>query len=143
MQAVEPGKVDPALSRSGELHALLWEQAAAAADRDAHSILTGLFIQSLNELIDLHSKRVMIGLGNRIPGTIWLTLYCVAALSMAALGYQEGLADSKRSPVHFALVVAFAGVLLLIADLDRPHEGASRSQQPMIELRNMLNQPGG
>jgi hypothetical protein len=61
---------------------------------------------------------------------------------MVALGYQEGLAGSKRSPAQVALVLAFAGVLLLIADLDRPHKGSLRvSLQPLIELRDTMKQP--
>jgi len=32
--------------------------------------MTGLFIQSLNELIDLHAKRLLVGLRSRIPLSI-------------------------------------------------------------------------
>jgi hypothetical protein len=143
LRGTRPDQVEEANSRSGELHQRLWEQATAAAGKDPRPVPTGLFIQSLNDVIDLHAKRLMIGWRNRIPAVIWFTLYGVALLGMAALGYQEGLAGSKRSPAQVSLVVAFAGVLLLIADLDRPHEGALRvSQQPMIELRDTMKPSG-
>ena len=37
------------------------------------TITTGLFLQSLNQVIDLHSKRVF-GLYSRIPISIWVAL---------------------------------------------------------------------
>ncbi len=68
LEAVQPGKLEQSLSRSEELHERLWSEAVAAAEKD-RSPITGLFIQSLNEVIDLHAKRVMAGLGSRIPAT--------------------------------------------------------------------------
>src|SRR5262249_25146411 len=114
-------------------------QATAAAEKDARSVPTGLFIQSLNEMIDVHAKRVMLGLRNRIPATIWGTLYFVAILAMGAIGYQEGLSSPRRSPAVLALVLTFSAVLFLIAALDRPLEGLLRvSQQAMIDLRDSV-----
>jgi hypothetical protein len=57
---------------------------------------------------------------NRIPLTIWMTLYLMAALSMTIMGYQAGLTD-RRSPVAtITLTIAFSAVIILITDLDRP-----------------------
>lgn len=57
---------------------------------------------------------------NRIPHTIWMTLYLMAALSMTIMGYQAGLTE-RRSPVAtVTLAVAFSAVIILITDLDRP-----------------------
>jgi hypothetical protein len=53
-------------------------------------IVVGLCIQSLNELIDLHAKRVQAGLRSRIPGAIWVGLFAVAALSFTTMGYRAG-----------------------------------------------------
>jgi hypothetical protein len=50
------------------------------------------------------------------------------------MGYQTGLTSSSRSPAFLGLVISFAAVLSLIADLDRPREGAiSISQKAMHE----------
>jgi hypothetical protein len=133
---VNPEQLQRALSGSTELHSRLWAQAVAAADKGPRSVPTGLFIQALNEVIDLHSKRVLVGLRNRIPGSIWAALYVLAILAMAQLGYHEGLASPRRSPAVLALVLTFSAIMLLIADLDRPLEGLLRvSQQAMIDLR--------
>ena len=69
-----------------------------------------------------------------------MTLYLLAALAMAAMGYQEGLTSAKRSLAVFALVLGFSVVLMLIVDLDRPGEGILEvSQQSMIDLRNSMS----
>jgi hypothetical protein len=136
LRAVESADVAEGISKSGELQRALWQQATQAAAKDPHSIVTGLFIQSLNEVIDLHSKRVMLALRNRIPGIVWFALYFITILAMGAIGYQEGLARSRRSLAIGALVFAFSIVILLIADLDRPTEGLLRvSQRALLDLR--------
>jgi hypothetical protein len=139
LEAVRTERVEQGISRSIELQRSLWSQAVTAAEKDPRSIVVGLFIQSLNEVIDLHAKRIMFGLRSRIPGTIWVALYCLAILALAGIGHQEGLSGSKRSLAVMALACAFSAVLLLIADLDRPHEGVLRvSQQTMVDLKNSM-----
>jgi hypothetical protein len=139
LEATQSERTDQALARSEQLQRRLWAQALAAAEKD-QSPITGLFIQSLNEVIDLHAKRVMVGLRSRVPGAIWMTLYLLAILGMAMMGYQEGGTGSKRSPAKLALVLAFSLVLMLIVDLDRPGQGMLQvSQQSMIDLRNSMS----
>lgn len=140
LHAVESGEVEQGLTESSELHQALWKQATEAASNDSHSIVTGLFIQSLNEVIDLHSKRVMFALRNRIPEVVWLALYFITVCAMGALGYQEGLARSRRSLAVLALMFTFSAVILLIADLDRPGEGLLRvSQKSMLDLKTLMS----
>ena len=139
LEAVKPGATEEAISKSSELHRALWSQASEVAAQDNRSILTGVFIQALNEVIDLHAKRVMFGLRNRIPELVWLVLYFMAIVSMTALGYQEGISGSRRSLAVLALAFTFSAVMLLIADLDRPQEGLLRvGQRAMIDLRESL-----
>ena len=138
LEAVQPGMTVPARERSEEVQARLWAQAVLVGEKKPTPI-TGLFIQSLNEVIDLHGKRVTLGLRNRIPSTIWVALYSTAVLAMAGVGYYAGLASTTRSLATLALVVTFSGILCLIADLDRPQEGLLKvSQQAMIDLRKSL-----
>jgi hypothetical protein len=68
-----------------------------------------------------------------------MVLYLLAILSMVMMGYQSGLANSRRSIAAIALILGFASVLFLIADLDRAGEGSLRvSQQAMIDLRKSM-----
>jgi hypothetical protein len=141
VQAVEEGKTAEAIARSEELHGLLWAEAVKAAEKQPGPI-TGLYVQSLNQMIDLHAKRVQVGIRNRIPLSVWFGLFTLALLGMGSVGYQSGLSATRRSPAMLGLVLAFTGVLLLIADLDRGQEGLlTVSQQAMIDLRRSMNQP--
>lgn len=140
LEVVRTGNIDQVLRRSEELHRELWREAESAGQQYPGSIVVGLFIQSLNETIDVHSKRVLVGLQNRLPGVLWVTLYLVTMLTMAGVGYHEGLSKSKRSLAILVLVLTFSAIMTLVADLDRPREGFLRvSQQAMIDLRKMMN----
>jgi hypothetical protein len=143
LDAVQTGKVVENIQRSEELQQQLWVHATTVAQQHPDSIVVGLFVQSLNEVIDLHAKRVTAGLRNRIPATIWVGLFLLAVLSLGAMGYHAGLATSSRSPAVVAVALAFAAVIGLVADLDRPGEGLlTVSQQALIDVRESMNAPG-
>ena len=112
----DPRQLKELLPQSEKLHADLWKAAIAAAENHAESITIGLYLQSLNETIDLHSRRVFVGLRSRIPMTIWITLFGLTILGLASVGYQAGLAGTRRSPEMPILTLAFAGVLFLTVD---------------------------
>lgn len=139
VRGVAEGHLAEALARSEELHELIWAEAMKAAEQKP-TVMTGLFVQSLNEMIDLHAKRILIGVRSRVPIIIWVVLCGLALIGMAALGYQSGLSQTQRSPAMFGMVVAFASVLYLIADLDRGGEGFLMvSQQAMIDLQKSMH----
>ena len=143
IRAVQDGNIPEATAQSEKLQELLWQQAVAAADKDRGSIMTGLFVQSLNETIDVHSKRMITGIRGRIPLTIWFGLFSLAALGVGAMGYQAGLSATRRSPAMLAMVVAFAGVLFLIVDLDRGREGfLTVDQTAMTDLQSSMHNRG-
>ena len=139
ISGVADRKVNEAAAESESIHELLWTQASAAAEKNPNSIITGVFIQSLNEVIDLHAKRVMISLRSRIPMVIWLSLLFLTILGTASTGYQAGLSATRRSPAMLGVVLGFALVLSLIADLDRGQEGLLRvSQQALIDVQKSI-----
>jgi hypothetical protein len=138
--ALDPGQLSAGLARSEQLQTQLWREAAAAGSAQPESETTGLFIASLNDVIDLHAER-LAGWRNRIPGTIWVFLYLTAALGMASMGYHTGLSGSRRTMAVIFLTLAFSGALTLIADLDRPREGfLTVSQQAMQDLQTSMRQ---
>jgi hypothetical protein len=132
------GDLEAAIRRSEALHGRLWavtERVGPARDSE----LTSLFVQSLNETIDLHAARKALVLWAHIPTTVWLALYIVAILTMAAMGYHAGVAGTTRSAAGAAVVLSFAVIMVLIADLDRPREGLLRAnQQPLLDLQRSL-----
>jgi hypothetical protein len=78
------------------------------------------FMGSVLLLTDIHYTRLHSAVMNRIPLTIWVTLYLMAALSMIIMGYQAGLTGSRSPVATITLAVAFSAVIILITDLDRP-----------------------
>jgi hypothetical protein len=139
LAAVEAGKLTDSIRRSEELHTRLWAHAEAAAAKNSNSVMVGLFAGSLNDVIDLHLERVTFGARNRLPATIWVALYFLTIAGTCVVGYHTGLAGQWRSLAMIPLVLGFATVITLIAELDRPQEGLLRvSQQAMIDLRDTL-----
>jgi hypothetical protein len=142
LEAIRSGRVAEAILQSEDIQGQLWSAATAVGLQHPDSIVVGLFVQSLNEVIDLHAKRVTAGLRNRIPGTIWVALLTIATLSLAAMGYHAGLVGTIRSLAIIVVAVTFSAVIALIADLDRPQEGSlTVSQQALIDVRQSMNPP--
>ena len=136
------GKVElpEAILQSEALHDKMWAVALEVGQKNAGSITAGLFVQSLNQVIDLHLKRVTVGIRNRVPATIWVTLYLLIAVGMTMVGVQVAQSGARHFEIEFALAISFSLVLFLIADLDRPQEGfINVSQQAMTDLQTKLN----
>ena len=59
---------------------------------------------------------------------------------LLAVGYQSGLSATLRSPAMVGMVLAFAGVMILIADLDRGSEGfLTVSPQALLDLQKNIH----
>ena len=139
LAAVESGEVEGAMQRSEEIHSALWALATEAINDEPRSVAAGLFVETLNDTIDLHAKRVQVALRTRIPPTIWYALYAISFFAFGTLGYLSGLGSANRSYATIAVGIIFSGVIWLIADLDTAAEGTLRiSQQTMIDLRNTM-----
>lgn len=141
LAAPSTGEVTEAIRRSEQIQTELWSHAVASM-QERTDVAVGLFVQALNEVIDVHSKRVLVGVRSRVPGTIWLVLYAVAFFSLGTMGYQSGLGGARRSLAVITVAITFTAVIGLIADLDNSQEGTLRvSQQSMLDLRNSMTPP--
>jgi hypothetical protein len=130
------------ISTSGRVHKELWQLLEQKMTEAPPTVADSLMAQSLNEVFDLHSERVIVALQFRIPGTIWFGLYSVAALAMLMVGFQFGQSQQRQPVVIVALALSFSAVILLIMDLDRAVEGTVRiDQRPLLELQQRLNAP--
>ena len=122
------------LNRSDALQEALWQQAKNMVAKDKSQIPTGLFITSLNEMIDDQEKRLS-ALRNNIPDIVLLTLVFIAAVTAAFSGYGSAT-DSGRSRVPvYVMGLLVSAVMYLIIDLDRAGSGfIQNSQKPMLDL---------
>jgi hypothetical protein len=139
---VQTANVAQRMHEADQLHARMWAIAAALPQSGMALPLVPLFASSLNEVIDLHSDRVVVGLQYRVPDAIWLGLALLLCLSMFGVGVQFGFAGRRNVGVQLVIALAFSIVVWLIVDLDRPGEGLlSVSQQPLLDLQQQIGAP--
>ena len=137
--AEDPTMIAHAILRSSEIQEKLWNDVENLSKEEQLSIKHSLYIQSLNQLMDLHEKRIVVGLHFRIPSPIWTGLYILAILSMIVVGYQFGQSKHRQILVSVILALAFSSVIALIADLDRSASGSiTVNQQPLFEFHQKL-----
>jgi hypothetical protein len=141
LEGARQGNLQNVIKKSEKLHDLLWLQAVAVGKKVPQPFPTGLFAQSLNEVIDIHSKRLR-AIMDHVPGSILFLLFSVAIFAMGAMGYGCGLGNGHYFISRLAMAVIIAMVMLVIIDLDQPQRGLIRvSQQSMISLRDSINKP--
>lgn len=134
--------LDDAVARSEEIHNQLWAIVEPAARENLNSDIMGLFVESVNDVIDVHALRVFATV-LRLPPLLWWVFYGTAGLSFALLGLMNSAVNRRNliTLVLFALVVA--AVLVLILDLDRTQQGMLRVlQSAMVDLQRQIGQPG-
>jgi hypothetical protein len=123
--------------RARRLQGLLWTQAAALA-KESPGPITSIYLQTLNEMIDLHAKR-LAAFQNRVPLAIYLVLWVVSAVAVFLVGYYLGFSKHRARFLTIMLAVLVASVMWLIMDLDQPASGTMRtSQQSLIDLQQDL-----
>lgn len=130
------------VKQAEEVQRQLWPHAAALADADLKNAdIVSLFVDSLNEMTNVQTRRVTIG-SYHIPLLVWVVLFGVTVLSMMEVGYLFGRAQQINWLFLIALSLAFSGVMVLIADLDRSGAGNTGAitinQQPLIDMHRRV-----
>ena len=141
VQSHDADEVQKALAESSRIQHRLWNIAVVNARKDMKSDIGALYIESLNQVIDIHALRVAVAWQARIPGGIWLVLYLLVVLGMIGVGYQSAIAGStRRSWATPILAFSFSLVIALIASLDHPMSDFIKvSQQPLVDVRASMN----
>jgi hypothetical protein len=136
--AVNMGEI---VARIRGIQEQIWSQAVATQKATTAPPGSTIVLQSLNDVIDVSAERVLRNMSSRIPTGVWAILYAMTIISMAAAGYHSGLAGARgRSLASLAYALVFAGVIVMIADVDTPGFGQFReSKQALIELRARLS----
>ena len=140
LQAVSSTNINNELIKSVELHYLLWGEVSAAALAQPNTN-TAMMIQSINNIIDLHEKRVTAGLRDRIPMSIWLTLMAISFMTMTTIGIKAGFTKPRGLVAVIPMILAFAALTTLIVDLNRPQKGLFKvGQQSMISVQKNMQE---
>ena len=143
LRIVLTAQTDPTelLARSEDIQGQLWAIAEDIAKTTTQGDLVSIYIESLNDVIDLHEDRITAR-SARVPETVVLLLLGGSALSLAMVGYNSGLTRRRSMLSALVLILALGAVLTIVIDLDRPREGFIQvSQQPLIDLEQQLGSP--
>jgi hypothetical protein len=134
-----PAESSATISRSNAIQEALWQQVKIVAAKDNAMVPTGIFIQTLNDMIDNQEKR-LTELSSRIPIVVLFVLYGIAVIASGFSGYARGLASRPSRLPRFIMGALICVVILMIQDLDRPSAGfITVSQQPMIDAAASLS----
>jgi hypothetical protein len=124
--------------RTRQLQNQLWSSATSAVAKDDRMSTTGLFIQSLNSVIDDQEKR-RAAMENHVPESVLLLLFIVALVAVLGVGYGCGLGDHRHLIATTMMSLLIVLVITVIIDLDRPRRGWIRvTQNSMIRLQQSL-----
>ena len=138
VDATEPALHASLLQQAKLMEAQLWSHAVRAAELDKSVVTSGLFIQSLNELIDTSTTR-NAALNRQVPEIVLFLMIATIVLTTATLGYASGIAGHRVTLAAFVLLILIALVVYLIIDLDRPRRGAIRvSHESMLSLQQTI-----
>ncbi len=130
------------IARSTEIQTQVWAISEEVAKTTDQGDLVSLYLDSLNETIDLNETRVTAGLYARVPETILLLLIVGSVLGIGMVGYSAGLTERRSLISAVVLAIALGAVIMILVDLDRPREGFIQvSQQPLIDLQRQIGPP--
>jgi hypothetical protein len=129
------------IDQSNAILAKLWTVTEGMAKNNGSDVVA-LYVESVNDTIDLNESRITAGIYARVPETVLLLLVGGAALSLAMVGYSAGLTERRSLLTAVVLVLALGAVIMIVVDLDRPREGFIQvSQQPLLDLQQQIGPP--
>ena len=132
---------ESATTRSEEIHGELWSIVEEQVRQGNESDIMALFVESVNEVIDVHSLRLTAAT-LRLPRLLGVVLYAATILSFLLVGVANS-SDKERDQIALTIfALAFVAVLMIIVDLDRPQQGLlTVSQQAMSDLLRQMTTP--
>jgi hypothetical protein len=138
----DQAKLSANYARSVEIQDELWAQAEDLARTTPGSETLALYIETLNEMIDLHETRLTAILYARVPETVVILLVLGAILTLGMVGYSAGLTRRRSLLSAVVLVIVLGAVITLVVDLDRPRDGFLQvNQQPLLDLAAQIGEP--
>jgi hypothetical protein len=117
----------------------LWGYARRVADEDGRAVSAGLFIQSVNDLIDSYGRRDA-ALSQHVPELVLFLLYGTFLMTGSVVGYASGVAGHRPPLVAYIMVMLIVVLTFIIVDLDRPRRGLIRvDQTSLIDLGTAID----
>jgi hypothetical protein len=126
-----------------QLQRELWALAGQALEAAPTASGPRLYVESLNQMIDLQTVRVA-GINNRVPGPVLVLEVAGAAVALGLLGFYLAILGRGVLAVLLAAAALVTLLLLVTFDLDRPTRGLIRiPSTALTDLRASMAQPPG
>jgi len=136
---IDPDRLDAANSKALRIEKQMWMLTEQLVTNDVRSIPGGLFIESLNEVLDDKERR-LAALQNHVPDSVVFLLFFVSTVALAFVAYGCGLSRKRRFVMNAAFALLIAMVITAILDMDRPRRGLIRvNQDSMIRLKATID----
>ena len=135
-----PTSWEEARQHSNAIQADLWQNAVTVSTADLRSTPAGLFVRSLNDMIDRQEKR-LAAVRAHVPPAVFVLLYAIAAVAIG-LGSYVGGSRGQGGRIPMAIMgLLFAVVIGMTNDLDRSLGGfITVDQEAMYNLKESMNQ---
>jgi len=132
-RTTDRNKMNAIVDSSEVVQVKIWKLASENAVLN-NSWNSSLFINTLNEMIDLSAERYAVQL-NHVPEIILYLMILLATISTFTLGFACGQEKNRKFIFSYSLVVLMILVLMVIIDLDRPLRGVIRvGDQTLMNL---------
>ncbi|HZF15015.1 MAG TPA: hypothetical protein VE046_03635 [Steroidobacteraceae bacterium] len=119
------------LAKAAAAQNVLWSYARQAAEEAPNPVTSGLYIQSLNDLIDAFGRRNAT-LDRHVPEPVLYVLYSVFLIVAGVVGFGAGVAGHRPFLVSYIMVAVVVLLMFLIVDLDRPRRGLIRVDETSL-----------
>lgn len=128
------------LETSEKMQKEIWQHLLEIIKKSPNHVGKHEMISSVNELIDIHVKRLNAGF-QRLPSINIFLLLFIAGLTLGLMGFQSGLNGIRVLIPRTSLILSLATVMIVIVDLDRPAGDLIEiSQKTMRDLQEQIAQ---
>lgn len=135
INVLDPEQYERNLAASKAMLDDIWTEVEDVARADGNQPVVALFVQSVNDAMDVLAEREAALTNGRVPETVIWLLLLGALLSAAIVGFYAGLTRRRAVVGAIALVLILSAALVFVIGLDRPRDDLLRvSQQPLETL---------
>ena len=130
-----PKQVKQVIEKSQELQTKIWGLITELTKNDfGNDRINALLIDAVNDMFDNQTRRISIGVNDRIPNLIWIALFTLIVIAMFEVGYLLGKTEKSNWVLVFALSMAFATIVVLIVDLDSSKGHITINNQSLYDM---------
>jgi len=134
-----PNIVSEALKKSGKIQNNIWALITTMTKENVgDSRINALLIESVNNMFDYQTRRVVKATVDRIPNLIWMALMSLIIISMFQVGYLFGRTEKSNWVLVLALSLAFSAIIIIIVDLDSSKGNITLNQQVLYDMYDRI-----